>query len=57
MQYSIGLATFIGFKILSNIGFWNIGKFSHQCNTSKVSISMKLGPMFLSETRDIITAR
>ena len=34
MLYYIGSATFIGLKLLSNIGYWNIGKISYRCNTN-----------------------
>ena len=39
----IGLATFIGLKILSNIGYWNIEKISYWCNT-KVQGNVLKGP-------------
>ena len=39
----IGLATFIGLKILSNIGYWNIEKMSHWCNT-KLQGNVLKGP-------------
>ena len=34
LQYHIGSAMFIGLKILSNIGYRNIGQISYRCNTT-----------------------
>ena len=40
MQFYIGLVMFIGLKMLSNIGYRNIGKMSYQCNTNNKYITM-----------------